>query len=180
MNKYTNQFRLEGEVYYIDCFNTKGVLRGSIIIDKEDYDLVKGHQWHIENSRKGLQYGQTTIKRNNSTKTIRIHRMLMPGAIQIDHVNHNGLDNRRCNLRACDNRQNNCNKKFQRNPKSGYTGIRYNEKVGSYYVRIMVHKKEISLGHYKTLEEALEARRQGEIQYFGDFKYNDTLTCLST
>ncbi len=171
MNKYVNQFRFEGSLCYIDCFNTKGILRGTIIIDKEDYDLVKNYQWHIENSRRDLQYGQTTIRGVTPIKTMRIHRMLMPDSIQIDHINHNGLDNRRCNLRACNNRENNCNKNFQMNSKSGYTGIRYNEKVGSYYVRIMVHKKEISLGHYKTLEEALEARKQGEIRYFGDFRY---------
>lgn len=38
--------------------------------------------------------------------------------------------------------------------------------------RIMVNRKEISLGHYKILEDALEARKQGEIKYFGKFRYN--------
>ena len=172
MNKYVNRFRFKDEVCYIDCFDTKGTLKGTIIIDKEDYDLVKEHQWHVEKARRNLQYGQTTIKGSVPAKTVRMHRMLIPEAIQIDHINHNGLDNRRCNLRACNNRENNCNKNFQMNPKSGHTGIRYNEKASSYYVRIMVHKKEISLGHYKTIEEALEARKQGEIKYFGNFRYN--------
>ena len=172
MNKYLNQYRFEGDICYIDCFDVKGNLRGSIIIDKEDYDIMKVHQWHIDNSRRNLQYAQTTIKSSIPPKTLRMHRLLMPDSPQIDHINHNGLDNRKENLRACNNRENNCNKNFQRNPKSGYTGIRYNEKVGSYYVRIMVHKKQISLGHYKTLEEALEARRQGEIKYFGNFRYS--------
>lgn len=36
----------------------------------------------------------------------------------------------------------------------------------------MVNRKEISLGHYKILEDALEARKQGEIKYFGKFRYN--------
>lgn len=173
MNKYLNKYRIEGEACYIDCFNTKGVLKGSIIINTDDLPLVRDYQWHVENSRRNLQYGQASTNGKLPTKTIRIHRLLMPDAKQIDHINHNGLDNRRCNLRACDNRENNCNKNFSFNPKSGYTGIRYNEKVGSYYVRIMVHKKEISLGHYKSLEEALEARKQGELRYFGEFRYNN-------
>ncbi len=46
--------------------------------------------------------------------------------------------------------------------------------MNSYKNQFMVHKKEISLGHYKSLEEALEARRQGEITYFGKFRYLDT------
>lgn len=173
MNKYLNRYRFEDDVCYIDCFDTKGNLKGTIIIDKEDFDCVKNYQWHIENSRRNLQYGQASTNGLLPTKTIRIHKIIIPNAIQVDHINHNGLDNRKSNLRACNNRENNCNKSFQRNPKSGYTGIRYNEKVGSYYVRIMVHKKEISLGHYKTLEDAIEARKQGELRYFGEFRYNN-------
>ena len=95
----------------------------------------------------------------------------MPSDFQIDHINHNGLDNRKCNLRICTNAENNRNKRFERNPRSGYTGIRYNSKTGSYYVRIMVNKKEISLGAYKSIEEAIEARKKGEEKYFGNFKY---------
>ena len=173
MNKYLNKYRIDGETCYIDCFNTKGDLRGSIIIDTNDLPLVRDYQWHVEDSRRNLQYGQASTNGKLPTKTIRIHRLLISNAEQIDHINHNGLDNRRCNLRACNNRENNCNKNFSLNPKSGHTGIRYNEKGGSYYARIMVHKKDVSLGHYKSLEEALEARKQGELKYFGKFRYNN-------
>ena len=95
----------------------------------------------------------------------------MPSNLQIDHINHNGLDNRKCNLRICTNAENNRNKDFKRSPISGYTGIRYNSKVQNYYVRIMVNKKEISLGAYKTLENAIKARIEGEEKYFGNFRY---------
>lgn len=174
MNSYKNQYRFIDNVCYIDCFNTKGVLTGSIIIDKDDYNIVKDYQWHIENSRKNLQYCQASTNGKSPTKTIRIHRLLIPNSIQIDHINHNGLDNRRVNLRPCNNRENNCNKDFsKRPPKSGYTGIRFNGKTGSYYVRIMVNKKEISLGHFKSLGEALEARKQGELKYFNNFRYSN-------
>ena len=101
-----------------------------------------------------------------------MHRLLLPNSIQVDHINHNGLDNRKCNLRPCNNAENNRNKKFSRNPKSGYTGIRYNEKSNSYYVRIMVNKKEISLGVYKNIEDAIQARKEGESKYFKEFKCN--------
>lgn len=174
MNNYKNQYRFIDNICYIDCFNTKGVFTGSILIDKNDYTIVKDYQWHIENSRKNLQYGQASTNGRLSTKTIRIHRLLIPDSIQIDHINHNGLDNRRVNLRTCNNRENNCNKDFsKRPPKSGYTGIRLNKKTGSYYVRIMVNKKEISLGHFKSLDKALEARKQGELKYFNNFRYSN-------
>lgn len=172
MNKYLNQYRIEGDISYIDCFDVKGNLRGTIIVDSQKLPMVQKYQWHIENSRKNLQYAQTTYKELDRFKSIRIHRLLMPDAIQIDHINHNGLDNRMCNLRSCNNRENNCNKDFSKNPSiSGHTGIRFNSKVGSYYVRIMVNKKEISLGHYNSLDAAINARKQGELKYFGKFRY---------
>ena len=176
MNKYVNKYRFSDDVCFIDCFNIKGELRGTILIDVEDFELVSKYQWHIENSRKTIQYAQTNLCVKDSQKTIRLHRLLIPNVQQVDHINHNGLDNRKSNLRACNNRENNCNKDFSKKPpKSGYTGIRYNEKVGSYYVRIMVNKKEISLGHYNNLKDAIEARRQGEIKYFGKFRYSNEI-----
>lgn len=168
MIRYKNQYRFKNNVCYIDCFNKFGNLIGSIIIDLEDYNLVNIYQWHIEHSRKNIFYAQASYK----SKTIRMHRLLLPNSIQVDHINHNGLDNRKCNLRPCNNAENNRNKKFSRNPKSGYTGIRYNEKSNSYYVRIMVNKKEISLGVYKNIEDAIQARKEGESKYFKEFKCN--------
>lgn len=176
MNKYVNKYRFVDDVCYIDCFSIKGELRGTIIVDLEYFDLVSKYQWHVENSRKTIQYAQTNIGTRLSPKSLRMHKLLIPNSQQIDHINHNGLDNRKSNLRECTNRENNCNKNFSsRLPKSGYTGIRYNKKVGSYYVRIMVNKKEISLGHYNNLEDAIEARRQGEIKYFGKFRYSNEI-----
>lgn len=167
--KYPNIYRVENDICYIDCFNIKGALTGTIIIDTDKIGIVNQYQWHIEKSHSGILYSQA-IKPDK--KTLRMHRLLMPEAIQVDHINGNGLDNRLCNLRPCTNAENNRNKRFLRNPKSGHLGIRYNPKAESYYVRIMVNKKEISLGHYNNLEDAIAAREQGEIKYFGDFKHN--------
>lgn len=166
MKRFPNKYRVDGNICYIDCFNTKGEISGVILIDTEDIGKVNQYLWHIDHSRKNIYYAQVSLKGT----TIRMHRLLKPTPLQVDHINHNGLDNRKANLRICTNRENNCNKDFKRSPLSGYTGIRYNSKVGSYYVRIMVNKKEVSLGHYSSLEEAIMARNQGEIKYFGEFR----------
>lgn len=165
-----NIYRITGNTVYIDCFGIKGQLTGTILIDKEDLEKVSAYKWHIEHSRKNLNYAQTSLPGH----TLRLHRLIMQSDLQIDHINHNGLDNRKCNLRICTNAENNRNKNTNLNPKSGYTGIRYNEKCNSYYVRIMVNKKEISLGHYHSLEEALKARRDGELKYFGEYAFKQT------
>ena len=170
MIKYRNTYRIIDDICYIDCYKKDGSLKGSILIDSEDLNKVCMYQWHIEKSRENIYYGAASFK----GRTIRIHRVLLETPLQVDHINHNGLDNRKSNLRACTNAENNRNKKHI-NAISGYTGIRYNEKTGSYYVRIMVDKKEISLGSYKFLHDALEARKEGEIKYFKDFRYDDKI-----
>ena len=82
MIKYRNTYRIEKDICYINCFNKFGVLKGSIIIDSEDLNKVRMHQWHIENSRKGLYYGAASYK----GKTIRIHRLILNTPLQVDHM----------------------------------------------------------------------------------------------
>lgn len=167
--KYANIYRVENSICYIDCFNYRGDLTGTITIDLEDVNKVNTYQWHIEKSHSGIKYAQAILP---NKKTLRMHRLFLPNSTQVDHINNNGLDNRKSNLRSCNNAENNRNKKFHRNPLSGYTGIRYNPRADSYYVRIMVNKKEISLGHYKNIDDAIAARKAGEERYFGAFKYS--------
>lgn len=169
MIKYRNSYEIKEDKVFITCFNKHGEITGIITIDKEDFDKVAKYQWHVENSRPSIKYAQASIPGG----TIRLHKLILSSNYQIDHINHNGLDNRKSNLRICTNAENNRNKNFKRNPRSGYVGIRYNAKTESYYVRIMVNKKEISLGAYKDLDSAIKARKEGESKYFGNFRYKE-------
>lgn len=162
MIKYINKYENKESYYIIHCFNKDNVFLGDILFDSSDYSIIKEYKWHIEKSHSDISYAACTQK----GKTLRMHRLLMPNAIQIDHINHNGLDNRRQNLRACTNRENNLNKKGNLD-----RGIRILPN-GRFYVRIMVHKKELNLGTYDTIEEARKAREGAEKKYFGEFRYN--------
>lgn len=83
---------------------------------------------------------------------------------QIDHINHNKTDNRWCNLREVGNRENLMNMSKKKNNSSGYTGIRISPK-GKYWPHIMVNRKQIFLGSFDNLEDALEVRKEAEIKY---------------
>ena len=166
--KYPNTYTHNSELNTcsIHCYNYKGEETGTVLIDDSDFNLVSSYQWHIEKSHSSVKYAQAILP---NKKTLRLHNLLLPESEQVDHINRDGLDNRRSNLRACNNAQNNRNKIPTTNPRSGHVGIRFNERAGSYYVRIMVNKKEISLGHYADLESAIAARKEGERRYFGEF-----------
>lgn len=176
MTSYDNEYELvqidDKPCYLIWCFSSKGKITGRIIIDEQDFSICRQFRWHIEKyQNRTMQYGAAMF----NGKVLRIHRLIMraPAQMQVDHINHDGLDNRRCNLRVCSNRDNNCNKDFTSSPYASKlgTGIRYYK--GRYYARIMVYKKEISLGGYATLEEAKAARAQAERKYFGKFRYDE-------
>ncbi len=73
---------------------------------------------------------------------------------QIDHINMVRTDNRIANLRLATFTENKWNRGKNRNNASGYKGVRLHKHSGLYQVRIMRDRKEISLGYYKTVEEA--------------------------
>lgn len=91
------------------------------IIDANKFDLISNYKWHVAKSRENY-YAATKI----NGKTIKMHRILMDvtdSKIIVDHINHNGLDNRVSNLRICNNHQNIINTSSRKNSTSKYLGV---------------------------------------------------------
>jgi hypothetical protein len=84
---------------------------------------------------------------------------------QLDHVNHDRRDNRPENLRLADNIENHKNRPMQNSNKSGYIGVWHDKKRGHFQAYINVNRKRINLGQFKTLEQAIEARRSANLKY---------------
>jgi len=74
----------------------------NILIDDEDYDKIKDYKWHISMIH-GYKRVKTCFYINKKRITIYLHRFIMNVSKdkQVDHKNHNTLDNRKCNLRIC-------------------------------------------------------------------------------
>lgn len=135
-----------------------------VFVDPEDLNKVCLRYWG-ENT-------QGYIHSRDGKKLIRLHRYILglgESDKVVDHINRNKLDNRRCNLRVCDHRENTKNLSVKKNNTSGYPGVSKNKATGKWRARIMVDRKEISLGHYEEFHEAVSARIAGEKKYFGEF-----------
>lgn len=88
----------------------------------------------------------------------------------VDHKNLQRNDNRKENLRVCTYSQNSYNKKSR---SKLYKGITYRKREGTYRAVITADKHTYYLGDYATLEEAIKARKDAEVIYHGEFRYNE-------
>jgi hypothetical protein len=100
-----------------------------------------------------------------------LHHGTWPPAL--DHINGNRADNRLDNLRICSQQQNMHNARTRSDSKTGVKGVNWRPTKNKFRARIVVDRKEISLGHYDTLEEAKQAVAQARTKYHGEFARHD-------
>lgn len=140
--------------------------------DKEDYDLVYQYCWYY--SSKG--YVQTTI----SGKCVKLHRLIMgitDKNIQVDHINHpprheHKVDNRKSNLRVVDNSKNCQNRSIASNNTSGVVGVHWSKLEQKWKAYIKINQEQIHLGTFNNKDDAIRARKNAEIKYFGEYRYD--------
>jgi hypothetical protein len=128
--------------------------------DVDDYELIKPYRWYMNNtgyivSRKGKSF-------------VFMHRLIMMADTKqlVDHINHLPFDNRRVNLRICNETENRRNCKRS---DSNINGVSLVKKTGNWRARIVVDGKEICLGTYSNKEDAIKARIDAENKFFKDF-----------
>lgn len=138
-----------------------------VIVDDKDYKFVMGNKWTYAKSKWG--FGYACRRRNNKTELL--HRVLMGNPDKhVDHINGNGLDNRRSNLRLATNSQNMCNTGIRKDNKYGLKGIGYKTGCLNPWRAYITHNgKHISLGMYKNPIEAAIAYNKKAKELFGEF-----------
>lgn len=140
--------------------------KARVIIDLEDVDKCKKYKWCLKDDNKYVI---------NTTSVGYIHRFIMdcPKDMTVDHINGNKLDNRKSNLRICTMQENNFNNKIYTTNNTGYPGVDWYKKTGKWRARIQVNGKNIHLGLFDNIEDAINVRKQAEIKYFGEYRRGD-------
>ncbi len=140
---------------------------GVALVDDEDFEEMNKIRWfHFQTN--GNTYAITKLqdKQTKQRKTKYMHRLVLgaPSHMQVDHINHNGLDNRKSNLRLCTNKENQRNRRVQKNNKLGVSGVwRSGNKYG---VSISVDGNRKHIGLFDTLEQATQSRKEAESKYW--------------
>jgi hypothetical protein len=130
------------------------------IIDDDDYDMCSMHRWVFDGGY------ATRMKQSNTGDRkwhkIRMHRLInsTPPGFVTDHINHNKLDNRKCNLRAVTQLENLQNKPMYKNNKSGQKNISMHKKTNKWRVQIRYNNTIIYHGLFDKLDDAITARNK--------------------
>lgn len=153
------------------------------IVDNEDFDWLSKWKWYYARNRKSRKTGYVVRTDNNKHQQIRMHTVILKRykclecERQVDHINGCGCDNRKENLRSATPNTNGANKKRHSNNTSGNIGVRWHKLTGKWEARLFVNGKSNQLGLFVNKKDAIKVRRQAEIKYFGEYRYDPTNVC---
>lgn len=136
------------------------------LIDEEDLFKIKNYP--ISADSKGY------VRLSINGEDIPLHRFLMNPSDDkvVDHKNRKPNDNRKNNLRVCTEAENMRNLSIAKNNKTCVTGVfkvKLKKKGYRYVAEITVNYKRKYLGYFKNFEDAIKARKEAELKYFGEF-----------
>jgi hypothetical protein len=143
--------------------------RHTLHYDEEDRHLVEAHRWYVA-VQAHTCYAVYSQPGTGGRVKVRLHQLIVPGCPQVDHVNGNGLDNRRANLRPATHQQNMRNKRTQARSEAGYKGV-FSDGNGRWRARIFCNGQRFNLGSYDTPEEAALIYNAAAEKHFGEFAY---------
>lgn len=143
-----------------------------VLIDRADMVLVAHLPWHLlpRPNGRGYYVRAPIWPRKGS---IVLHRLLLaaPPGKEVDHINGEGLDNRRANLRICDGLQNRWNARTPRTNTSGYMGVQWRKRDQKWEARYRDNGKIVRVGYFATREEAAAAWRDAVTKARGEFQH---------
>jgi hypothetical protein len=139
------------------------------LVDNEDFEWLSTLNWFAK-PHHGNWYAIGNIGRDDKTRyTCSMHRFILkpPKYIAIDHIDTNGLNNQRSNLRICTNSQNAMNRKISRVNTTGFKGV-YSEN-NKWRAQIKMNQKIFFIGMFSDKIAAAHAYDQKAIELFGEF-----------
>lgn len=145
-------------------------------IDDIDADLAELN-WAATVKTSGVYAVKHLARNKTKQKLVYLHTIILSRIIgqeiekgyEVDHIDLNPLNNLRNNLRLATHQENQRNQGLQSNSSSGATGVNLIARSGKWRAYIKINGRQIWLGSHDRFEDAVEARRKAEREYFGEF-----------
>jgi hypothetical protein len=161
------KIRIAGDLAYVPL--TKGL---EAVIDASDVDLVEGFKWFARIKKGATSYAvRRATDSDGRNLDVYMHRVIAqtPTEFDTDHVDGNGLNNRRSNLRYATKSQNMHNMRKRRDNTSGFKGVSWHKSSEKWMARIRLNGEQHHIGSFTTLQAAHEAYSQVSSRMHGEY-----------
>jgi hypothetical protein len=143
------------------------------IVDPKDYEQLNKHKWHLQRTRQ-MFYAVRRAKGHERANgsVVWMHRSILPPpqGMCIDHINNNGLDNRKANLRFATPAQNARNRrKISFKTSSKYKGVSYHAGQRKWCAAIRVNGQYKYFGLFQNESDAAKAYDEAARKFHGEF-----------
>jgi hypothetical protein len=146
----------------------------SAVIDEADLAIVAGYAW-AANTSGSTPYAVTHIGRRFQS----MHRLIMAPRVGeiVDHIDRDGLNNRRSNLVLCTKAENS-RRRMSAAGRSAFKGVAFHKASGLYHATINVDGRQISLRYHKSARAAAQAYDDAAIHHHGAFALTNQMMGL--
>lgn len=140
------------------------------IIDDADFEMISKWKWCTLKTKWNV-YAIHSVFRVGKRRHVYMHRLLLsaPDNVYVDHIDRNGLNNTRANIRLCSNAQNLWNSGKKKNNSSGYKGVSWQKRDRRWRAKIVFHGQRIHIGYFTDVIEAARAYDAKAIELYGEF-----------
>lgn len=139
------------------------------LVDDEDADMCNSFRWQAMHKKSGVIYAGNALLFQG--QTIRMHRLIMQAdyGVQVDHIDGDGLNNQKSNLRFATNGQNMMNRKKFEGKTSQFKGVHWDKQFSMWRTAIRKDGKLRSVGRWKTEREAAAMYNVLSRELFGEY-----------
>ena len=126
------------------------------IVDDNDFDALSIHKWYCLTVR-NICYAVRSVGKHKQQTHLYMHRVIMnpPENMEIDHLDGNGLNNSRSNLKVSTHRENTQNRHHVKT--SRYVGVHWHKHSKRWYSQIMIGGVQVQLGSFRDELSAYNA-----------------------
>lgn len=140
------------------------------LVDDKDFNYLNQFKWYAHFDGWNWYTRRNGRSLSGKRTSVKMHREIMDaGNLEVDHIDHNGLNNQRSNLRLASRSQNMMNRSLQSNNKSGFKGVSIHKKSGKWVARAKVEGKQHHLGLFDNPLLASKAYEKFVKIKFGKF-----------